>query len=882
MIEPRVFILASPLDPPWLVERTRRRHVQAELVQPGKRQLSKGCCWLINAGSWTPRRQLLTVPMSEQPVALVGAMLDEAGKPETAWRQWLQQTGGIALHPPPSVHSICLNDAAVEMADRMRWTSLEELVSELQARQVRFIRHAPLDVRHDRHLRVLEVVTSLQRGGAERMVLSLHDELPRHGVASTLCVLGSPTRGSFNTPGGVVSLKHLPFNSVARAEGIHDVALLAGSDVIHAHLIEGETVTWLTSKRWPLMVTLHNERVGWQSGFDHTLPTSSHLMLVACSSKVEHDARTAMPGVMMRTAWNGIEAGAFSSSRRLDVRRRWEIPADAAVLLVLANPRPQKRLAKTAEVFAQWNARHPAHLILAGEPSMFHESAATELASFWQVIDQHGLRERVHAVGGVADVAGLLSACDILLSTSAHEGMSLAQLESIAAGLRLVITDAGGAAELAEGHPSVIVVPKDAPESAFVDAITEAFQRSSAPLARDFSSRAMALRYRWLMRLLLRNRGLERKGVLLVTNNFSTGGAQSSARRLLLGLRDAGEHVRAATLGECPDTPTPGRKTLEQAGVEVIATLPPDAAEATGALMALLDATDREPPATVLFWNVMPEYKVLLAEAFDDVPVIDVSPGEMFFDSLQRYFARPRAGSPYRSVRDYAALLSTVVVKHTQEAEKAKEWFHVPVHVIANGVVIPKDQNAVSANPLQGSVQRGLIIGTAARLHPHKRLEDVLEAFRLVCGQRNDVSLRIAGGEEEGFAEYARLLRTRAETLPVTWLGDVSDIAAFHAELDVFVMISEPIGCPNASLEAMAAGLTVVATAVGGAMDQIIDNESGLLTPARDTTALAAALLRVLGDASLRGRLGRAARARAGQSFSLDSMIRGYQKVMHP
>ena len=155
MIEPRVFILASPLDPPWLVERTRRRHVQAELVQPGKRQLSKGCCWLINAGSWTPRRQLLTVPMSEQPVALVGAMLDEAGKPETAWRQWLQQTGGIALHPPPSVHSICLNDAAVEMADRMRWTSLEELVSELQARQVRFIRHAPLDVRHDRHLRVL-------------------------------------------------------------------------------------------------------------------------------------------------------------------------------------------------------------------------------------------------------------------------------------------------------------------------------------------------------------------------------------------------------------------------------------------------------------------------------------------------------------------------------------------------------------------------------------------------------------------------------------------------------------------------------------------------------------------------------------------------------
>ena len=60
-----------------------------------------------------------------------------------------------------------------------------------------------------------------------------------------------------------------------------------------------------------------------------------------------------------------------------------------------------------------------------------------------------------------------------------------------------------------------------------------------------------------------------------------------------------------------------------------------------------------------------------------------------------------------------------------------------------------------------------------------------------------------------------------AAGLPVKLLGELDDPRPFYRDLDLFVMISEPAGCPNASLEAMAAGLPVVATDVGGAAEQV-------------------------------------------------------------
>src|SRR5581483_8486831 len=143
-----------------------------------------------------------------------------------------------------------------------------------------------------------------------------------------------------------------------------------------------------------------------------------------------------------------------------------------------------------------------------------------------------------------------------------------------------------------------------------------------------WSRETMAARYRWLYARSIAAAGRTRQnsGLWLVTNNFSTGGAQSSARRLLAGLAAGGVRVRAAVVEEHPENPTPGRRALAEAGIGVLCVPFGDAAEPPpeeGDPLAfrcrrLLAAIDADPPEAVVFWNLQPAFKVALADALLD------------------------------------------------------------------------------------------------------------------------------------------------------------------------------------------------------------------------------------------------------------------------
>jgi glycosyltransferase involved in cell wall biosynthesis len=92
-------------------------------------------------------------------------------------------------------------------------------------------------------------------------------------------------------------------------------------------------------------------------------------------------------------------------------------------------------------------------------------------------------------------------------------------------------------------------------------------------------------------------------------------------------------------------------------------------------------------------------------------------------------------------------------------------------------------------------------------------------------------------------------------------------------------MVAEPAGCPNASLEAMAAGLAVVITDAGGAREQVIDGATGRVTPRDDVAALADVLVALSCDASTRARFGAAGRARAAERFSVERMADDYARL---
>ncbi|HLQ17916.1 MAG TPA: glycosyltransferase [Tabrizicola sp.] len=188
----------------------------------------------------------------------------------------------------------------------------------------------------------------------------------------------------------------------------------------------------------------------------------------------------------------------------------------------------------------------------------------------------------------------------------------------------------------------------------------------------------------------------------------------------------------------------------------------------------------------------------------------------------------------------------------------------VPMVTIDN-VVEPADPRlAARRDELRASLNAGpddIVVLSTARLHPAKNIGNLLQAFATVHRHHPRARLWICGaGPLAGdLADQAAALKL-GDT--VSFLGGRDDVAALLQAADIFALSSDIEGLPLALLEAMAAGLPVVATAVGSVPDYV-DGDVGLLVPPRQVEELTAALLAMVGDAALRQRAGRAARNRA-------------------
>lgn len=876
--------------------------------------LGAGPVWLIRAGTW-PRALSREIVRSPWPApSATGAPLCAFGAVDAApgvgalsreaetWRELLRRTGGDlnraqrrGSQVPPAASVFLDATLAARVSERIaRGEPLEAaLTAVVHEARARVVRHAPLDVFDDPALRVAQVVTSVQQGGAERVAIDLATELPRLGLRARVFALYRAQRAALRVPPETIELPRLEPHGgeAALLERLARELGAWGSDVVHAHLLDATWLEGLAARGHRALVTVHNTSASWPAGLDR-LDRESAALLVACAHAVESELAARLPHLPCRTVHNGIRPAAPSPARW---REQLGVPDGALVLLAIANVRPQKRLELLPAVAAAAQAMQatrsaeatlagapeprPVHLIIAGSMTSSAAPAVAAVAELEREIEKYALGARVHRLGSVDDVGGLLAACDVLVSPSAHEGLSLAHLEALAAGAPVVATGAGGTAELAELTPSLVHLPLDATPEALARAALEV-ARAKAPdgprLVRErFSAARMARSYaRLYPRALAGGASTRRDGLLLVTNNFSTGGAQSSARKLLLALRARGVRVRAAVIEEQPEHPTPGRRALLAAGIPVLAIPPPLELPAIEAVPRLLQAIEQDPPRAVLLWNVIVEHKLLLAEGLLDLPLFDVSPGEMYFASLARHFAAPRPELSYRTPRDYGARLAGVVVKYAAEAERARATLGLSAHVIPNGVPIPPSRPRAR----HACERERLVIGTAARLHPDKRLGDLLEALRLAAPRLPPHVLRVAGGVDGDAQAHAVELRELGRGLNIEWLGELPDPGALLPDLDLFVLIAEPAGCPNASLEAMAHGLPVIATAVGGMAEQLTPS-TGVLVPPRDPGALADALVELAADPERRAHMGAAAREHVRRHFSMDLMVEGYGRL---
>jgi glycosyltransferase involved in cell wall biosynthesis len=191
------------------------------------------------------------------------------------------------------------------------------------------------------------------------------------------------------------------------------------------------------------------------------------------------------------------------------------------------------------------------------------------------------------------------------------------------------------------------------------------------------------------------------------------------------------------------------------------------------------------------------------------------------------------------------------------------------VEVIHNGVPFPSYET-------EGSGRNGSFrIGTVGRLSKEKGQTVLLSAFRILSDSLPGLSLKIAGEGEE-----REELRKQAVSLgiepQVEFSGYVRDVWEVYKELDVFVLPSHTEGIPLALLEAMAAGVPVVATRVGGVPEIVRDGQDGLLVPPRDPEAAAVAIRRILCEPTLRKTLSVNGRERVARHFSLGAMTESY------
>jgi glycosyltransferase involved in cell wall biosynthesis len=193
------------------------------------------------------------------------------------------------------------------------------------------------------------------------------------------------------------------------------------------------------------------------------------------------------------------------------------------------------------------------------------------------------------------------------------------------------------------------------------------------------------------------------------------------------------------------------------------------------------------------------------------------------------------------------------------------------IRTVANGI----DAAAFPERRRQPGAARIL---TVANLRAEKGHDVLIDAAPHVLRSFPDARFVVAGDGPLREALIARA-RSRGVDGAFTFLGHCENVASLLADADLFVLPSRSEAFPNAVLEAMASGLPVVASGVGGIRELIDRPQTGVLVAPDDRTALGGAIVRILGDRPLAASLGAAARAHVRARYSFERMVEAFDHI---
>src|SRR5436309_7221345 len=200
------------------------------------------------------------------------------------------------------------------------------------------------------------------------------------------------------------------------------------------------------------------------------------------------------------------------------------------------------------------------------------------------------------------------------------------------------------------------------------------------------------------------------------------------------------------------------------------------------------------------------------------------------------------------------------------------------VSVIMNALPPASEQRKNIQPDLPAALRTGLLVGVAARLQPEKGVAYFLEAAAHVLQFLPEVHFLVMGDgpQRKELQAYVEQLGVQER---VHFLGFRLDARAIIGLLNVLVVPSLSEGTPLVTLEAMSAGVPVVASAVGGIPEQVRHQSEGILVPPGNALALSEAILRLLHHPTLMQRLGQAGQQRAAAQFRLETMVQQTEDI---
>lgn len=603
-------------------------------------------------------------------------------------------------------------------------------------------------------------------------------------------------------------------------------ASLDPSNPIGAHLLHFDELSALASGGSRLIAVLHNDPAGWKGSPELWTPELIACAM-GCAPFVKHHGETCNPGLF----WSDLRhrprvpPSSASPEARHAARHRFGADDDEFVVGMVGSLKPQKNYPKAVEVAAWLGSMARAKVVALGQAG----PATSDLPAILEAARDMDDSNRFHWLGASSDVGGFLSGIDALLSTSRHEGFPMAAMEALGAGIPVLAPSLPGFEGIE--HPLLRLYPPDAEPAAIAQLLASLPHRlAPAELPKASSNRRM-----WSIPFGIRHQASPSHArILFATANLNAGGAQRSLCNLLIQARDAEARepgsigpLAQARLVVCDDRPTHpefsdalarGRIPFEALG----STDPIRAAE------SLIERATEAGADCIVFWNADAKLKLLIAKFLPPaIRLIDVSPGDYAFEEFD-------AAGGFGSLADYSNLDYSQRI-HTWVSKRPCDstWLGARAEFIPNGC----PASPFPSPPHPAAQPRFIVSG---RIAPSKRLDVILDAFALLRLEIPSAELHIAGqAETRCEALAAELMARHAPEQGVHWLGADPTLSFYAQPWTAQITLGTAQGSPNAVLEALSAGIPVIANDDGGTAYALGADESsgpaGILLPEHPT-----------------------------------------------